>query len=176
MRPTLCPWLLTRGVSQRVDRQFGQRPATGSTQRRRKARGRTPWFGWPLRRSGTAVRFRQQGQVSGHPCTQGPLPDSGQRRQESPNLMPWYCMHSEGGNTQDQSNKWRPKAATKEQQYQRQQDQHQATPHRCTNNTDQTDNAKPTITVRMPLSKKVGSTVKAGSPARTVKAAVSGHD
>lgn len=45
-----------------------------------------------------------------------------------------------------------------------------------TKNTDQTDSAKATITVGMPLSTKVGSTVKAGSPARTLKAAVSGHD
>jgi hypothetical protein len=61
------------------------------------------------------------------PRNQGPLPDSGQRQQEAPNLIPWQCMHSEGGDTQDQSNKWRTEAATGEQQYQRQQDQHQAT-------------------------------------------------
>jgi hypothetical protein len=61
------------------------------------------------------------------PANQGPLPDSGQRQQESANLMPWYCVHSEGGDTQDQSKKWRPEAATDEQQDQRQQDQHQAT-------------------------------------------------
>jgi hypothetical protein len=154
MRPTLCPWLLTRGVPLLVDQQFGQRPVAGSTQRRRKARGRTPWFGWRLRRSGTAVRFQATGpgiqpplQTRAHSQTRA----SGNRnrrtscrgiacilRAATPKISP-----ISGG----------PRPPPTSSKISDSKINTRPPPRRCTNNTDQTDSAKATITVRMPLSK-----------------------
>jgi hypothetical protein len=90
-------------------------------------RGRTPWFRWRLRRSGTAVRFRATWPGIRQPLQPGPTSRLGPAATRALNLIPWQYVHPEGADTQDHSDNWRTEAATKEQQYQRQQDQHQAT-------------------------------------------------